>query len=300
MLANSTHDSAKDDSSVLKETNTCQLEKLLCNDAIHLDLVSAFAGDRPLSESEETLLAELKISHGQCFYSDLLYSVTHQSFPPEDAEEVWNKILRHKYSMSVLMKRNIRITVASLDYLSNLTSELEGATVIGEEQITDIVQLTLHDGLTGLFNHAYCFQTIGVELARYTRYKTLVSLMMIDIDDFKELNDRDGHQEGDRILALIGSIIKTTARELDVCCRYGGEEFALILPSTDATEAGVLAERLRTEIASRLQGVLPVTVSIGVASCGKEIRTPQTFVKKADDALYQAKRNGKNQVVVSA
>src|SRR3989339_938343 len=107
---------------VLKEFNTRQLEKLLCNDAIHLDLVSAFAGDRPLSESEEKLLADLKICHGQRFYSDLLYSVTHQFFPPEVAENIWNQILSHKYNMSLLMKRNIRITVASLDYLSNLTS----------------------------------------------------------------------------------------------------------------------------------------------------------------------------------
>ena len=284
---------------VLKEFNTRQLEKLLCNDAIHLDLVSAFAGDRPLSESEEKLLADLKICHGQRFYSDLLYSVTHQFFPPEVAENIWNQILSHKYNMSLLMKRNIRITVASLDYLSNLTSELHAATVIDEDQITDIVQMTLHDSLTGLFNHAYCFQAIDTELSRYIRYGTIVSVIMIDIDNFKELNDQYGHLNGDRILAKIGSIIKSIARDLDICCRYGGEEFTFILPSTDAPEAGVLAERLRNEIASGLQGDRPVTVSIGVASCGKEVDTAQALVKKADDALYQAKRNGKNQVVVS-
>jgi diguanylate cyclase (GGDEF)-like protein len=170
--------------------------------------------------------------------------------------------------------------------------------VISEDRIAEIVRMSLRDGLTGLFNHACCYQKIDMELKRYARYAKVVSLMMIDIDDFKGLNDRYGHQEGDRILAMIGKLIDGATRESDICCRYGGEEFAVILPSTDASEAGTLADRLRATLAKSLPGGRRVTVSIGVASSGENTETSAALVEKADAALYQAKRSGKNRVVV--
>ena len=122
--------------------------------------------------------------------------------------------------------------------------------------------------------------------------------MMIDIDNFKEINDTFGHQTGDDVLASLGRIIREEAREADICCRYGGEEFAVIMPLTDANSAGALAERLRVRVAQSSFDGRSVTVSIGVASCGEKIRTPQELVKKADSALYDAKRSGKNRVEV--
>jgi diguanylate cyclase (GGDEF)-like protein len=266
---------------------------------LSLDLVSAFAGDRPLTDHEKELVDSMQKDRDGKFYSDLLYAVTHRFFSPSVAEDLWNRILRHKYEMSSIMKRNIRIAVASLDYLSNLTSELPSPTVSDERFIADLIHLSVHDGLTGLFNHSSCFQRADVELKRYVRYKTPVSFLMMDIDNFKEINDRFGHQAGDSVLLALGTIIREEAREPDICCRYGGDEFTVIMPLTDADEAVILAERLKARITqSKFDGKM-LTVSIGVASCGENIRTSVELVQKADNALYEAKRKGKDRIVVA-
>jgi len=265
---------------------------------LSLDLVSALAGDRPLTKAEKNRLGNLKKSRGLRFFSDLLYSITHQYFPPEIAEDLWTEVLRHKNGLSKALGRNVKIAVAALDYLSNITRNMRSATLVGESHIEEIVGLSLRDGLTGLFNHTYFYQQIDLEVRRYVRYGALVSLVLIDIDDFKKVNDTYGHQEGDGILAAMGRTILRVARDSDICCRFGGEEFAVILPLTDVHEAGVIANRLNMELVERLPGEQTVTVSIGVASCGKKTGTYRDLMEKADAALYQAKRSGKNRVMV--
>lgn len=268
--------------------------------ALSLDLVSALAGDRPLSADERTLLDDLHQSRGPNFYSDLLYAITHQYFAPDEAEGHWREILQHKYKLSGILGRNVRIVVAALDYLSNITTYMDSATLVDEEHLDGIVELSLRDGLTGLFNHTYFYQQIDFEVRRYVRYGTPVSLVLVDIDDFKAVNDTFGHRQGDRILAAMGRTLMRVSREADVCCRYGGEEFAVILPMTDATEARAIAVRLNRELAERLPDGRTVTVSIGVASCGKKTGTSRELVERADAALYQVKRSGKNRVLVAA
>ena len=281
------------------ETSSDRLTSLVDDQALSVDLVSAFAGDRGLSEREQAAIETLKVNRGALFFSDLLYVITHRYFSPEMAEPLWAEILRHKFEMSATLKRNIRIAVASLDYLSNLTSDIQAATVIDEAQVASLVRRSLRDDLTGLFNHATCYQKINVELRRFERYRTVCSLMMIDVDDFKALNDQYGHQQGDRVLTYLGATLSAGTRVSDICCRYGGEEFAVILPSTNATEAGVLAERLRDKVSRTPSGYPAVTVSIGVAACDDSTKISSAFVRKADAALYQAKGAGKNRVVVS-
>jgi diguanylate cyclase (GGDEF)-like protein len=283
-----------------EETEVDRLDGLVADNALTLDLVSGLAGDRQLTEGEKSLVVDFRKSRGDKFYTDLLYAVTHQYYPPAVAENLWNQLLKHKYEMSFIMKRNIRIAVAALDYLSNLTGELQSPTLIDETRMTAILQMTLRDGLTRLFNHTTCYQRIEMELSRFERYGTIVSLMMIDIDNFKEINDRFGHIEGDRILTVIAGALKTQTRDLDICCRYGGEEFVVIMPSTDLREAGILAERLRSKVEQGMPGGRGVTVSIGVASCGRDTHTSKALVEKADRALYEAKKKGKNRVAISA
>jgi diguanylate cyclase (GGDEF)-like protein len=282
-----------------EETDDDRLSSLTEDGALSLDLVSALAGDRQLTDTEKIISDDLKKSRGGKFFSDLLYVVTHQFFSQEFAQDLWSQILRHKHEMSAAVKRNVRITVASLDYLTNLTAEIPQATVISEDQIAKIARLSFRDRLTGLFNHAYCYQRADAEIRTYVRYGKDVSVMMIDVDDFKMLNDSKGHQEGDRILALLGATIQKATRETDCCCRYGGEEFAVILPSTGREEASVLADRLRAIVAQGFSDGTNLTISIGVASCGENVSTSQILLKKADDALYQAKALGKNKVVIS-
>jgi diguanylate cyclase (GGDEF)-like protein len=282
------------------ETDADRRRGILDNDALSLDLVSAHAGDRTLTEAEKHRLDELKHARGLRFFSDLLYSITHQYFPPEAAEKLWAEILKHKAALSKVLGRNVRIAVATLDYLSNITANMDSATLVGEANIEEIINLSFRDGLTGLFNHTYFYQQIDFEVKRYLRYGAIVSLILIDIDDFKLVNDTFGHREGDRILATMGKTFFLTERDSDICCRYGGEEFAVILPLTDIQEAAVIADRLNSELQETLPDGSTVTVSIGVATCGDGTKTYRDIVERADEALYQAKRSGKNRVEVAS
>ncbi len=281
-----------------EETDADRRRGILADDALTLDLVSALAGDRPLAKAESVRLDNLKQKRGLRFYCDLLYSITHQYFSPETAEELWLKVLQHKTALSSTLGRNVRIAVAALDYLSNITDNMDAATLVDEANIEEIVELSLRDGLTGLLNPTYFYQQIEFEVRRYLRYGTAVSLVLMDIDDFKAVNDSCGHREGDRILAAMGKTFIRVARDSDICCRYGGEEFAVILPLTDIAEAGIIANRLRTELEEHLPDGRVVTVSIGVASCGEKTRTCKDLVERADAGLYHVKKTGKNRVVV--
>lgn len=287
-----------DYSSSIEESDADRRRGILAEGALSLDLVSAYAGDRKLKQVEVVLLADLRESRGQRYFSDLLYALTHQYFAPDVAEELWNSIVQHKHALEKRLGRDVKIVVATLDYLSNITENMGAATLISETHIEEIVGLSLRDGMTGLFNHSYFYQQIELEVKRYVRYGADVSVLLIDIDDFKQVNDRFGHREGDRILSAMGKELMRLARDSDVCCRYGGEEFAVILPLTGIREAELLAERMRIELAQTLPDGKVVTVSIGVADCGKNTRNLQDLVERADSALYQIKRSGKNQVMV--
>lgn len=290
---------SNNNSSFFDETDADRRRGVLADNALFVDLVSAYAGDRALTEAEKKFMIDLKSSRGVGFYSDLFYSITHQYFCPEVAEALWIEVLGHKHLLLDALGRNVGIVVATLDYLSNVTSNMDAATLVGERHIGEIIGLSLRDGLTGLFNHSYFYQQIDLEVKRFVRYGSAITLVLIDIDDFKSVNDTYGHREGDRILAAMGKILLRLARNSDICCRYGGEEFAVILPLTSVHEADAIANRMRKELVQRLPDSHAVTVSIGIAACGGNTVTHQQLVEKADTALYQAKRSGKNRVVVA-
>jgi diguanylate cyclase (GGDEF)-like protein len=281
-----------------KEADDARLRGLLSPDALTVSLVSAFAGDRPLSEEESRVIGDLEERRKELFFTDLLYTVTHQFFAPAVARPLWCDILQHKYTLSKALGRNVRITVATLDYLSNFTKDILSSTVINEDYIARIADMSMRDGLTGLFNHTSCHEIIALELKTYLRYGTAVSMILADIDDFKTVNDQCGHQEGDRVLVELAGIIRTLSRESDIGCRYGGEEFVVILPNTGLSEAGEVAERIREGATAIRVGDLPFTVSFGVASCDPHATTAHALVEKADRGLYRAKLEGKNKVVV--
>ena len=157
------------------------------------------------------------------------------------------------------------------------------------------------DGLTELANRRHFEEALEAELTRIERFGGGVALVLADLDDFKGVNDRFGHQAGDEVLRAFADILRETAREIDLAARYGGEEFAVLLPQTDLAGAEQLAERLRRAIASRPLSPRPgsliaVTASFGVAAF-PDSPTPAALVAAADKALYRAKRLGKNCVV---
>ena len=173
----------------------------------------------------------------------------------------------------------------------------------------DLLEARAHiDGLTGLRNRAYLDLRIADELAAACRYGREVSLVMIDVDHFKGHNDHHGHPFGDQVLQTLGELLAASVRSADVACRFGGEEFALVLTETDGPSAAILAERIRVKIAGlpfkvRGQAVL-VTASLGVASttdfADRSKIIPATLLSLADGALYNAKRSGRNRVLAAA
>ena len=179
----------------------------------------------------------------------------------------------------------------------NLANELHDAN-------TRLKELVFRDGLTGLYNHRYFQEILARELARALRYQSSLSLIMFDIDYFKQVNDCFGHPTGDVVLMNISRVVEKAVRPSDVVARYGGEEFAVILPVTNQAGMRVFAERLRRSvegIATRAEGdEIKVTISVGGA-CWTPDRpqvSREMLIDSADRALYTAKNNGRNQVVV--
>ncbi|WVL66969.1 diguanylate cyclase [Xanthomonas campestris pv. campestris] len=163
-------------------------------------------------------------------------------------------------------------------------------------------QQSIRDPLTGLFNRRYLEEALNHELSRCTRRVQPLSVLMLDVDHFKQFNDLHGHSGGDRVLAAIGELLLAQTRGEDICCRYGGEELTIILPEVDLATASAMAEKLRAGIDGlqvMADGVsLPkITASFGAATFPGHAGNAAQLLRKADEALYRAKQAGRNQVV---
>ncbi|OGU16842.1 MAG: diguanylate cyclase response regulator [Geobacteraceae bacterium GWC2_53_11] len=162
-----------------------------------------------------------------------------------------------------------------------------------------------HDSLTGLLNHEEILDILDRELARSERDGHCVSIIMVDIDHFKKVNDTHGHLAGDAVLRITAQKMHAIERVYDAVGRYGGEEFLLILPECCQECAITIAERLRVWISSESmdtpEGIIPVTISLGVATSSRDgIRDGRCLIKAADTALYKAKENGRNRVELAS
>ncbi len=186
----------------------------------------------------------------------------------------------------------------------------------------ELKTLVIKDHLTSLYNRAYFFYRLDSEIQRAKRYNRTLSLLIMDMDNFKQFNDRYGHLVGDQLLRVLSGTIRSNIRystgkpsyELDIPCRYGGDEFAIIIPEATSAQGKVVAERLRKEIglkcgremmtqihsaAGAPTDVPDVTVSVGVASFPEHASDTEALVKAADDAMYVSKRSEKDKVIVS-
>ncbi len=166
-----------------------------------------------------------------------------------------------------------------------------------KEKAGEFERLSVTDALTGLLNRRYIEARLEEEVKRSNRHGFPMSLLMIDVDHFKAYNDEFGHPAGDEALRIVGNVIRETLRGADVAARVGGEEFAILLPQTQADEAAVIAERLRRNVAETRFPHRPVTASIGIASCSAELCSVTAIGNAADKAVYEAKRTGRNRVI---
>ncbi|MFH2091390.1 MAG: diguanylate cyclase [Pseudomonadota bacterium] len=203
----------------------------------------------------------------------------------------------YDYITRAALDENILIkTIFNALEKQNLQREIAGA-------YQRLAVLSTRDSLTRLYNRRYFDQTIETEISKVKRYGSELSVCMIDLDNFKQINDQFGHLVGDKVLSKTAGILNDMVRECDVACRYGGEEFGLILPKTYSRDAFLMGERIRKSIAGNLykhdKTNIGVTVSIGIASYNQEKNSSiSCLIHQADMALYNAKAKGRNRVEV--
>jgi diguanylate cyclase (GGDEF)-like protein len=205
--------------------------------------------------------------------------------------KAWEKVIGVLY---LYLPANINMDNHKINLIRSIGSQIGGA-IENARLYEETKSLSLHDTLTGLANRRFLDIVFERSFARAKRVNRPLSLIMLDIDNFKAYNDTYGHSEGDRILTGIANALLEETREIDLAVRYGGEEFLVLLPETDLTSACEVAERIRRTSEAKTG----ITVSLGVSSYHDEMQK-EDLVVKADDALYQAKQKGKNRVEVSA
>jgi diguanylate cyclase (GGDEF)-like protein/PAS domain S-box-containing protein len=185
--------------------------------------------------------------------------------------------------------------------LSTIANQM-GMAIENAQLYEQALELASTDGLTGLYNRRYLMEQVERELNRAERSNGSVSLMMIDLDGLKAINDRFGHHEGDGILKGLGGIIKVNTRASDVAARWGGDEFMLLTPETSSKGAGRIGERIRSQVERyrpKIDGEeVRITISVGIASCPAHASDVTQLLQRVDEAMYSAKRGGKNQLCV--
>jgi diguanylate cyclase (GGDEF)-like protein len=164
----------------------------------------------------------------------------------------------------------------------------------------ELQQQAITDPITNLKNFRYFESCLGTELERAKRHNRPLGLLMIDIDHFKEYNDSEGHPQGNSILFKISRLFEKHLRNFDVVCRYGGEEFSVILPDTDLKSSELVAERLRSAVEKEFsKDKKPITISLGISNFPLMGKTYKAIIEGADQALYRAKEMGRNKIVTA-
>lgn len=242
---------------------------------------------------KEEDLPEGGLENGQG-YADALYLLTRMRFSAEDALNYWDEILRHHQGLTLALGRDVGIRVAVCDYFMNLRPKMREPVIVEVQVLLQKEMRALLDELTGLFNRRYFNDAISREVERFKRFGQRFSLIMLDVDHFKRFNDTYGHPAGDEALKVVAKALQSTARSFDHVVRYGGEEFALILPHTDSEQAFAASERMRLAVASSpvmVDGLkVPITASLGAATFPEDAINARDLVARADEALYEAKR----------
>jgi diguanylate cyclase (GGDEF)-like protein len=233
-------------------------------------------------------------------YPTLLFVLTQLDFASEPAREHWERILRQWEELNKRVPEKVDLRVAVLQYFLRSQRKLHNPAIVEIKLLRRTQASAIYDELTRLYNYRYFQDRVGSEVRRAMRYDHALTLLMIDVDDFKAFNDTRGHLAGNMALRRLASVLRRSVREVDVAARYGGEEFAILLPSTPKLAALKLAEKLRGAVERAGIGEdasaagKALSVSIGVASLPGDAANAEELVDRADSALYIAKSMGKN------
>ena len=236
-------------------------------------------------------------------YADRLRELAWLDLEESEAEALWRDAERHRRLLERRLGRDVGQPVALLDFLLNIRHRVVQPQIIDRTVLETLEYRAIIDQVTGLYNRHYFETELAHEVERCRRYGGWLSLLLLDLDQFKGINDQYGHTLGDRILHRIGELVRLHVRAVDIPCRYGGDELAVILPDAPPADALYVAERIRTSVEAFFarerfaEHLLSVTVSGGISTFASETAAFDPLIEAADEALYQAKGGGGNRVV---
>ena len=237
---------------------------------------------------------------GKQTFPIIFHVLAHLDLSQEEAEKFWLEICLHRREMSNQLGHSVNLRTAICDYFCSIHKSLQNPKVVEIHIFEDTINTAKYDRLTGLYNRAYFDESLIREVARAKRYDTELSILFLDIDNFKTVNDTHGHLAGDSVLRDISRAIMDEIRSEDIASRYGGEEIVIILPETKKATGLILAERLRELIKNlglQFDGkAIPLTISGGLANFPIDASGAMELVKYADMALFKAKALGKNNI----
>jgi diguanylate cyclase (GGDEF)-like protein len=260
------------------------------------------ADDRPDPGTLTTRLREIRELDGVPAFGAAMHLLAGLELSDRIAEKLLADILAHRAALSGKLDRDPGLRVAAVDFLFNIEPRMTNPVIVEQSRLEETERSAVTDPLTGLYNRRFFRSTFEREVRRGHRYGVMLSLVMLDLDGFKHVNDRYGHLFGDLVLRRVAKIVRRAIRESDTASRYGGEEFAIILPETDRLGSYAVAERVRRRVesafAERPTGGRPVemTISGGIAAYPEDGTDLTEMLLRADEALYRAKALGKNRI----
>ncbi|MFW6254851.1 MAG: diguanylate cyclase [Chitinivibrionales bacterium] len=251
----------------------------------------------------ENALIEIGKKAGS-YYRDIIFALIHIRLPEEEAKRDWDEILKHKYTMSETLGRNVGIHVATLDYYTNIKRRVLSPKIIDAQEYVDTASRAITDELTRAYNRRFMEEEFRRLFALAKTRRKQFSVVMLDLDHFKTYNDLNGHITGDIALIELVRILHAVCSSEDTVARYGGEEFVILLPGQNLSQAIEKAQHILTAVYDYRfvnEQELPngrLSVSLGVTSFRDDISSPAEMLDEADVALYRAKNEGRNRVKV--
>jgi diguanylate cyclase (GGDEF)-like protein len=262
-----------------------------------LDIFEKYADD------DAHLIAELNgfvAKHGNTALSFIFQILTNLDLSPTEAEEHWRQILSNCQALSSAMGREVNLRTAVCDYFCSVNKSLHNPKIIEIHLFEKAAKSSTFDSLTGLLNRSGFDEALEREISRARRYDSNLSLLFLDLDDFKQVNDSFGHMAGDEVLIQVAKIIMIEKRSEDIAARYGGEEITILMPETSKANGWLLGERIRKrleETVIQYDGqAIKMTLSGGLASYPIDASDGVTLLKRSDKAMYRAKNFGKNNI----
>lgn len=270
-------------------------------------LMTTVLNSKKTSADDEKFIEEINSlikKDGDCVCQAVLKLFTDLELPLNEANKIWFDVIDHREALHSFLGRDVDLLTVIFDYLSRSSQYFKNPKVVEVDVFEKALEDSRHDNLTGLLNRGCFWEILSGHLAQAKRHNTELTILFIDVDDFKFFNDTFGHQAGDRALSGIAHVISQESRSDDVAIRYGGEEFVVVMPNTGEKSALVLAERIRENIEAFIVDVegkkRSLTISGGIASYPVDAHDGYSLLNMADRALYRAKAMGKNNISIYA